>query len=166
MNAAHRLLRSFTLSLVVLFAIQWVPYGRDHSAPANGAQAAWDSPRTLDLAQRACFDCHSNETRWPWYSHVAPVSWRVFRHVEEGRQKLNFSALDVANEDVAHAAGEAGETVANRDMPPADYLLAHPEARLTEAERRALAAGLDATFSAFVEPKGEGGERAEHGRPH
>src|SRR5262245_8168364 len=149
MNARPRMLRLLMLIIVALVVIQWVPYGRDHSAPAHGASPAWASSRTLDLARRACFDCHSNETRRPWYSHVAPVSWRVFHHVEEGRQKLNFSAFDAANEDVAHAAGEAGEKVTKRDMPPGDYLLAHPEARLTPAERQDLAAGLDSTFAVF-----------------
>jgi hypothetical protein len=160
MRAARWLLPLFSLSLVGLFAIQLVPYGRDRSAPADGAKPEWSSMRTFELAQRACFDCHSNETRWPWYSNLAPLSWRVFHNVREGRAKLNFSAFDAASEDVTHAAGEAGEKVTERDMPPADYLLAHPEARLTSEERRALAAGLDATFAMYREQ-----ERHEHGRP-
>ena len=163
MPASRRLLLILMLPVAALIVLQLVPYGRDHSAPADGAKPAWTSAQTAELAKRACYDCHSNETKWPWYSNIAPISWRIFRHVEEGRQKLNFSAFDPANEDLAHAAGEAGETVTKQEMPPSDYLLAHPEARLTAAERQLLAAGLDSTFAAFAERKGEGkgGERGE-----
>lgn len=165
MQAPRVFLRLLIASTVALLAAQVIPYGRDHSAPPDGAQTAWSSSRTRELAQRACFDCHSNQTRWPWYSHVAPVSWRVFQHVQEGREKLNFTAFDAGNKDVTHAAGEAGEKVTKRDMPPADYLLAHPEARLDAAERRALAAGLDSTFAAYAEHGRGSGEREKSGRP-
>jgi len=150
-----------TVSPLLLFAaLQLVPYGRDRSAPPDGERPAWDSAATQSLARRACFDCHSNETRWPWYSSIAPISWRISSHVREGREKLNFSAFDAANEKVRESAGEAGETVTKNKMPPADYLLAHPEARLTATERQALVRGLDATFAAFAE---HGGRSDRHG---
>ncbi|MCX7782465.1 MAG: heme-binding domain-containing protein, partial [Meiothermus sp.] len=76
---------------LVLLAIQLVPYGRDHQNPPVVAEPPWDSPQTRALFVRACADCHSNQTRWPWYSHIAPVSWLVQRDVEEGRSKLNLS---------------------------------------------------------------------------
>jgi hypothetical protein len=57
--------------------IQAVPYGRAHSNPPVVSEPAWDSPRARELAVRACFDCHSNETVWPWYSNIAPVSWLI-----------------------------------------------------------------------------------------
>ena len=151
MRPNRRLLVIAGLPLALLVAIQLVPYGRDHSAPPDGTATAWSSATTVDLAKRACFDCHRNETRWPWYSGIAPVSWRIWHHVQEGREHLNFSAFDPAREKVADAAREAGESVTKQKMPPADYLLAHPEARLTAAEREALAAGLDATFAGFGE---------------
>lgn len=159
MPASRRLMFVLLVPVAAIIALQLVPYGRDHSAPADGAQPAWSSARTIELAKRACYDCHSNETRWPWYSNIAPISWRIFRHVEEGREKLNFSAFDPRNEHVADAAGEAGETVTKKEMPPSDYLLAHPEARLTAEERKLLAAGLDSTFAAFAEHEGKGGEK-------
>jgi len=121
---------SIAVALVFLLA-QLVPYGREHTNPPEGTLASFDSPVTKDLAQRACFDCHSNRTRWPWYASVAPVSWRIQHHVAEGREKLNFSAFDPAIEKVADAAGEAGQSVTRREMPPVDYLVMHPEARLT-----------------------------------
>ena len=54
---------------------QVVPYGRNHTNPAVVYEPDWDSPETRALAERACFDCHSNETTWPWYSTIAPISW-------------------------------------------------------------------------------------------
>lgn len=146
--------------LVLLMVLQLVPFGRDHSAPPDRQKVAWDSPRTLELAKRACFDCHSNQTRWPWYSHVAPVSWRIQDHVQEGRAEINFDAFNPADKDVAEAAGETAEVVQKHEMPPFDYKLAHPEARLSDAERKELAAGLERTFAAFVEKEGKRSEGA------
>ena len=124
-----------------LLVVQLVPYGRDHSNPPVAAEPQWNAPETRALAQRACFDCHSNETRWPWYSNVAPISWLVQADVDEGRQVLNFSDWTRGYEE----AQESGETVRNQSMPPRSYLMLHPEAKLSEAERQQLAAGLDAT---------------------
>ena len=126
----------------LLLVAQLVPYGRDHTNPSVTAEPHWNAPATRALAQRACFDCHSNETRWPWYSSVAPVSWLVQVDVNEGRQVVNFSEWTREYEE----AQESGETVRNREMPPRIYLLMHPEARLSDAERKQLAAGLDATL--------------------
>lgn len=133
-------------------AIQLVPYGRDHANPAKRVEPAWDSPETRALAKRACFDCHSNETTWPWYSHVAPVSWMVQHHVDEGREVMNFSEWDRAY----HEADEAAEAVTEGEMPPGSYLVMHPEARLSAAERDALARGLTATL--HIVPRRRPGE--------
>jgi len=125
-----------------LVVAQLVPYGRDHDNPAVVVEPAWDRPTTRALAERACFDCHSNQTTWPWYSHVAPVSWLVQRHVDEGREVLNFSDWSRGY----HEADDAAEAVLEGDMPPKSYTLLHPNARLSAAERRDLAAGLTATI--------------------
>ena len=127
--------------LALLLLIQLVPYGRDHSNPAVVAEPAWDSARTRDLAVRACFDCHSNEVVWPWYSNVAPISWLIQHDVDEGRDELNFSEWHAGQE-----GHEAAETVREREMPPRQYLWTHPAARLSDTERAALNAGLIATF--------------------
>lgn len=130
---------------------QLVPYGRDHSNPPVVAEPRWDSTATRALAKRACFDCHSNETTWPWYSNVAPVSWLVQNHVDEGRRELNFSEWATANKE----ADEAAKTVREGEMPPRSYLIAHPEARLTDAERAQLARGLDATIGVTQESRAD-----------
>ena len=130
--------RTVVLLVVGLVAIQAVPYGRDHSNPPPTREPLWDSPATRALARRACFDCHSNETIWPSYANVAPFSWLVQHDVDEGRAKLNFSEWDRVQEE----AGEAGETIAEGEMPPGFYLLMHRDGVLTSAERQQLIAGL------------------------
>ena len=136
----------------VLVIIQVVPYGRDHTNPPVVEEPVWDSTRTRDLAVRACFDCHSNETVWPWYSNVAPLSWLVQRDVDEGREELNLSEWDRPQE-----GEESAETVREGSMPPGQYLLTHPGARLTDAELTALAGGLAATLG----DEGQEGEDQE-----
>ena len=134
---------TFVVIAVLLLVIQLVPYGRiPPSAPVQ-KEPEWDSPQTRALAVRACFDCHSNETRWPWYARVAPVSWLVRLDVEEGRRDLNFSEWHREQEE----ASEAARTIYDGSMPPARYLLLHPSARLTTEEKRLLAEGLSATMS-------------------
>lgn len=157
MSGSRKLLLAFGIPVALLLLVQLVPYGRNHTHPAAGNPTMWDSPATRDLAQRACFDCHSNETRWPWYASIAPMSWRIQSHVTEGRGALNFSAFEPGNEQTAEAAGEAGEAVSKGEMPPRDYLLLHPEARLTPEEKRALVTGLETTFAAFGEKEGKRG---------
>lgn len=136
---------AFTLvvAIAALLAIaQIVPYGRNHTNPPVTEEPQWDQTATRDLARRACFDCHSNQTRWPWYSHVAPASWLLQADVDEGRRVLNFSEWNRTYDDAA----ESAETVREREMPPRTYLLLHPEARLDAAQREALARGLEATL--------------------
>lgn len=125
-----------------LAVIQLVPYGRHHTNPAVTGEPAWDRPTTRDLAVRACFDCHSNQTHWPWYSNVAPTSWLLQHHVDEGREALNFSEWPHG----AKEAGEAADSVLDNSMPPPSYELLHPSARLSEAEKRQLVEGLRRTF--------------------
>ena len=129
--------------LVGLFLlVQLVPYGRTHSNPPTIVEPAWDSPRTRELAARACFDCHSNKTRWPWYANIAPFSWAVQLDVEAARSIINFSEWDRRYP----LAGYASRRVSTGMMPPYKYRMAHPEANLTPEERAELARGLAATI--------------------
>jgi hypothetical protein len=142
MNLKKILLYTVGGSVALLALCQLVPYGRAHTNPAVVAEPRWDSPRTRELAVRACFDCHSNETKWPWYSHVAPVSWLVQRDVDSGRRELNFSRFDQRQKE----AHESAEVLEEGEMPPWFYLPTHPEARLGDAEKADLVRGLRATF--------------------
>jgi len=138
-----KFIRITFIVLVGLFlVIQLVPYGRDHTNPDHKVEPNWDKPETRALAKRACFDCHSNETVWPWYSHVAPVSWLVMKDVVNGRHELNFSEFDKPQDEADHAA----RMVERRKMPLKKYLPLHPEARLSAEEHDALISGLKATL--------------------
>ena len=145
MKISGRLMGKAVLAgVLVLLAIQLVPYGRSHSNPPVIREPAWDSPRTRVLAKRACFDCHSNETVWPWYSKIAPVSWLVQYDVDQGRKELNFSDWQGGGRE-GERPGKIGKEVAEGEMPPFQFLINHPEARLTEGEKRTLVNGLEAT---------------------
>ena len=150
-----RLARIIPLALLAVFVLsQLVPYGRSHSNPSKRVEPAWNHPATRELAVRACYDCHSNETVWPWYSHVAPVSWLVQHDVDEGRHGLNFSEFDRPQKE----AHEAAEMVQKGEMPLWYYLPSHPAARLSDAEKSTLIAGLQATLGGKLEAGGEHGE--------
>ncbi|HWE50336.1 MAG TPA: heme-binding domain-containing protein [Bryobacteraceae bacterium] len=123
--------------ILVAVLIQFIPYGHSHTNPPVTQEVSWDSPQTKDLFHRACFDCHSNETTWPWYSNVAPVSWLLQRDVNGGRSHLNFTEWD---KQQRHAKDVANE-VRGGDMPPWFYLPMHPAARLSDAEKQALIDG-------------------------
>ena len=137
----------------LLVAIQLIPYGWNHTNPAVVAEPKWDTPRTRELFYRACADCHSNVTKWPLYSRVAPVSWLVYKDVQEGREHLNISEWNRPQKD----ANEASEKVQEGEMPLPIYLPLHPEARLSPTEKAELVAGLAATLGT------EGGKEARNG---
>jgi Haem-binding domain len=133
--------------IVLAILIQFIPYGHNHTNPPVVKEPAWDSPQTQALFQRACADCHSNSTNWRWYTNIAPFSWLIQRDVDEGRSRLNLSECGVVRPTrrggfEGEGGGDAGEAVLRGSMPPIQYTLIHPEARLTTAERQALAQGL------------------------
>ncbi len=122
--------------------IQFIPYGRDHTNPPVAAEPQWDSQQTRDLAVRACFDCHSNQTTWPWYSNVAPISWLIQHDVQEGRARLNFSEWNGPQREVDNAA----RMVQRGQMPQPYYTILHPTANLNDTEKQALIQGLQTTL--------------------
>ena len=136
-----RLLKRLALMAIgILIVLQFVPVTRTN--PPVTREVRWDSPATRALAERACFDCHSNLTVWPWYVHVAPASLLMASHVNEGRERLNFSEWDRPNA----AFDRVKRDVTDGDMPIWNYVLLHPLAKLTPAEKEQLLAGLEATF--------------------
>jgi hypothetical protein len=127
--------------VVAFVIIQLVPYGRDHTNPQVVAEPTWNAPQTRALTVRACYDCHSNQTVWPWYTNVAPVSWLVRRDVDDGRRKLNFSIWDPPPRPPRALA----RTIQRGEMPPSYYSILHPESQLSQSEIRDLIQGLEAT---------------------
>ena len=132
------------LIIAAIVIIQLIPIGRNHTNPPVTSEPNWDTPQTRELAKRACFDCHSNESVWPWYSNIAPVSWLVQRDVDEGRRIVNFSEWTTSRQE---RVGEIVEVLQEGEMPPPNYLLLHPSARLSSQERADLARGLQATLN-------------------
>jgi len=140
--------------VAALLLAQLVPYGRAHDNPAVSQSVTWDSPRTEQLARGACLDCHSNETVWPWYSNVAPVSWLVQGDVDGGRERLNFSEWDRPQ---GADAAEIVEAVREGGMPPFQYEPLHSGGRLSSAELDQLVTGLQRTLTADPPPAGSSG---------
>lgn len=130
-------LRTILLVLIVVFVgIQLVPVNRTNPSGGDPIQAA---PEVMEILRRSCFDCHSHETRWPWYSRVAPVSWLLADHVEEGREHLNFSqweALPAGTRN--HLREEVWHEVEEGEMPLSTYLLLHAEAELSGGDKEIL----------------------------
>ena len=137
-------MQKILLTLVaLLIVIQFIPYGKDHSNPQVVAEPKWDTPKTRELFMKACADCHSFETKWPAYSNVAPISWIVYNHVVEGREHFNVSNWGHQKKNEGE---DAAEEVEEGEMPLTSYLLAHPEAKLSENEKELLIQGLKNTF--------------------
>lgn len=121
---------------VLMLGIQFIPVDRSNPPVEADVQAP---PVVKEILHRACFDCHSHETAWPWYSRVAPVSWFVAHHVNEGRSDLNFSrwpAYDLDAQD--HILREVHEVIKAGEMPLDSYVMGHPEARLSPQDRAQL----------------------------
>ena len=130
------------IAAVVIFGlIQLVPFGRDHANPAVVQEPQWDSPATRQMAKEHCFQCHSNETEWPWYSNIAPASWLISFDVIEGRGAFNFSDWSKHPAELDELVGE----INSGGTPPIQYWVAHPNSRLSDAQKQTFITGLKAT---------------------
>ncbi len=139
--------------------IQLVPYGHSHTNPPVRKEPAWNSPTTRELSVRACYDCHSNQTVWPWYSQLAPVSWLIRNDVDRGRRRLNFSEWDQPQRGARTASVD--RRMQRGSMPPWYYILLHSKANLSDAEKEALMRGLDMTVAQDRPPVAVRAERRE-----
>lgn len=134
-----RWLRPVTIvGLVVAAGLQLVPYGWWHSNPQVVRDAPWPNAASAEVARTSCYSCHSNETDWPLYSYIAPMSWLVRRDVERGRDELNFSDWARFSDE----ADDAAEVIESGAMPPDRYTAIHRAAKLTAEERGVLTAAL------------------------
>ncbi|MCP4438800.1 MAG: heme-binding domain-containing protein [Aureispira sp.] len=137
----------FLLLVVVLIVMQF--FGIDKTNPAIDERktfAAIVNPPAdiLKLLKDACYDCHSNETKYPWYTNVAPLSWWIKHHVDEGREHLNFSEwVSYSQEDRAHMLHEAAEEIEEQHMPLGSYVRMHSEAALSKEDCEKLEKWLD-----------------------
>jgi hypothetical protein len=131
--------------LALLFICVMIQFIRPDMAPVpvdpkQTIEAVLKVPPDIDATlHRACYDCHSNETRWPWYSQISPVSWWLKGHVNDARHALNFSEFAaLPKKKQLKRLGDACDQVKSGDMPLKVYLPMHPAAHLTDADRGAL----------------------------
>ena len=155
--------RIFLVALaVLLLGIQLVPVDRSNP-PVQGEIEA--PAEVMSVIEESCYDCHSNEVRWPWYAHVAPASWLVAHDVEEGREHLNFSAWSQYDaEERAEKLEEIWEEVEDGKMPLDKYLWLHSDARLTDADRETLRAWVHASEPSVPEEQTDPDQSAEPGQ--
>ena len=130
------------IAVAVFLLIQFVPYGRDHTDPPATNPFHWTSPQAKAIAQRSCYDCHSNHTKWWWAVKIAPFSWLAQHDISDGRARMNFSEWDgvVTTERLQHAL--------DNGMPPLQFTLLHPNAKLSDAEKQTLIDGFDQSVAA------------------
>lgn len=131
-------------AIVALVVIQFIPI--DRTNPPVVFEPEWDSPQTKEYFRRACMDCHSNTTVWPWYSYIAPIKFIIAYEVHEGREYLNVS------EGISDHAHDSAREVKRGDMPVRLYALIHKQARLTPEEKEEFIKGLEATFGTSKNP--------------
>jgi hypothetical protein len=129
---------SVLLLLVVAFVVlQFVP-GPSRDNPPVTAPADFP-PEVAAVMKAACMDCHSNETRWPWYSKVAPTSWFVAKDVQQARAVLNFSNWENLPAETRYGfLQEMWNKVVERDMPHKPYALMHPQVELSASDRKTV----------------------------
>lgn len=156
-EARFAVLAAVAVVVIGFGLMQAVPYGRDHTNPPATGEPTWASQETRTLMVRACFQCHSSEVKYPWYANIAPTSWAVQRHLDEGRGKVNYSTF-------ATDPGKADETVEvirNGEMPPAYFTRfgLNGQAKLSDAEIATLVAGLEKTPG--LSGGAEGGESGD-----
>lgn len=145
-----RLLLVTLLGLILLLGIQLVPVDR------SNPPAKIEIPAPADvhaLLERSCYDCHSNQTRWPWYSRLAPASWFVADHVHDGREDLNLTEWPLMDTEAQQFyLGEMKKMIKNGEMPLRSYLILHWGARLTDDERQVLLRWIDDEVNLLSEP--------------
>ncbi|MBK6628894.1 MAG: heme-binding domain-containing protein [Flavobacteriales bacterium] len=131
--------------------------------PALDMLAMTNAPPDIrDLVTGACYDCHSYTTDHPWYAYVAPLSFIVQDHINEGREHLNFSLWDTYATD--KHAGEAGKVLQDGEMPPGYYRLMHGHGRMSDADKQKLVAWFNTNLGS--EGGGGMGTEAEEGDEH
>lgn len=142
-----KLLWAFVLlaTLVVVGSVLPSPFRKVREAHAGGPLLTGSTADSATLAtlDRTCANCHSNETKWPWYANIAPASWLLERDVMTGRKSMNFSRWpEYGDEGRSQLLDAAAKQIQSGAMPPSRYLALHPEARLTPEEKKQLTGWL------------------------
>ncbi len=142
------------LLLVALVIMQFIPVDKPETTTDNPNDITKDISVPKEIAARlktSCYDCHSNETKYPWYSKVAPVKWALFNHIEEGREHLNFSEWKtLSNDDKIDALDEVVEVLEEGEMPMESYLILHSEAKLSQQQKEDVMAWAESLMGQLM----------------
>lgn len=142
MNKKNLIWKLLGAAVVLLLLIQLIPFGHDHTNPPVVSEPNWSSPEARTLVKQHCFQCHSNETEWPWYTNIAPGSWLISFDVIAGRGKFNFS-------DWKNNPGELDEMIGainEGEMPPIQYWVFHPSSKMNDQEKQDLIKALESSL--------------------
>jgi len=136
-------LRLLAAAAVIFALIQFVPFGHNRTNPPVVSEPKWSSPQARSLAKEHCFQCHSNETNWTWYSNIAPGSWLIAMDVIEGRGRFNFSDWN------SHPGepDEIAEAIQSGSMPPIQYWAFHPSSRMNDQQKQGLIQALGSSIN-------------------
>ena len=137
-----RIFQILGVLVLVFLLIQLIPFGHTRTNPPVVSEPSWSSPQARVLVKEHCFQCHSNETNWTWYSNIAPGSWLIAMDVIEGRQQFNFS-------DWNNNPGELDEmieAIQEGEMPPIQYWIVHPSSRMNDQQKQELIDALKSSI--------------------
>ena len=129
-------------ALTVFVLIQFIPYGHTRTNPPVVSEPKWSSSQARALVKEHCFQCHSNETEWTWYSNIAPGSWLIAWDVIKGRKEFNFSDWQHKPVEV----DEMVEQIQKGEMPPIQYWIVHPGSRMNVQQKQELISALESSI--------------------
>ena len=146
--------KAIWILLAVLIIIQFINFRLPETAPAGNKDVAVAENMPAEvrmILQNACYDCHSMETTYPWYSYVAPVRWLIESDIHEGRHHVNFSNWsDYTDKAKVKKLDDIHEEVEKGDMPPSNFKLMHAGARLSDADRQKIISWADSTVNKYL----------------
>jgi len=153
MSKKKRLIWYSVIGIIILMQAYPVSQPEVKTENPNDLLASTEVPDNIAvMLKSACYDCHSNETVYPWYSYVAPVKWLVYRDTKEGREDLNFSEwASMSKMDQATALSDISDEVSEGDMPMKIYPIMHPKAKLSDEDRQAIADWADELTEALFD---------------
>ena len=139
------LFKYILIALVLIFAAAQLVRPSFSNPPVNPAHELRAPAPVQAVLDRSCIDCHSNRTRYPWYSRISPVSWWLKDHIDEGREEFNMSEFGTYEpKKAAHKLEEVHEMVKKDEMPLREYLWGHPSAKLSSEDKGVLIQWADA----------------------
>lgn len=130
--------RTLLIFFIIFILMQFIQTNKENIAQEKNLEMKVDNIEVYNILKTACYDCHSNETVWPWYSKIAPFSWVVSNHVTEGKKALNFSTWENYNQEEKDEKIKDIYRTAYASMPLPSYIFAHENADLTKEQRNMI----------------------------